>query len=264
MFALFTKVSWLVLQPSSLIAMALLVGLALLWRDRIGAARRWLGGGIAALLICGFGSLSDVLIIPLEDRFPRPNLDTATITGLIVLGGSEDARVGGARGVIAVNDAGERIIEIAALARRFSEARLLVSGGGDVTSDATESEAATASRILQALGVAASRITMEDRSRTTWENAVFSLPLMAQKSGERWLLVTSAWQMPRAIGAFRKAGVTVEAYPVDYRTTGYFSATHLHPSLTDGLRRFDTVVREYPALLIYWLTGRSSALFPAP
>jgi len=105
---------------------------------------------------------------------------------------------------------------------------------------------------------------LESLSRTTWENAAFVVPLVKQKPGERWLLVTSAWQMPRAMGVFRKVGIDVEAYPVDFRTTGQFYPWRLHGSLTDGLRRFDYVVREYPALLIYWLTGRSPALFPAP
>ena len=101
-------------------------------------------------------------------------------------------------------------------------------------------------------------LTFETKSQTTWENALLSAPLIAQQQGQRWLLVTSGYQMPRAMGAFRKAGLSVEAYPVDYRTTGTALRLYLNGSLTDGLRRFDYVVREYPALLVYWLAGRSS------
>jgi uncharacterized SAM-binding protein YcdF (DUF218 family) len=264
MFAIFTKYAWLFLQPSSLIAAALAIAL---WRVRqanLISVRRWLSGALAALLLCGGTSISDLLIIPLEDRFARPDLANADITGLIVLGGSEDAAVAAARNVIAVNEASERLIEGVALARRFPKARLVFAGGGDVLSSARESEAAAAGRLFEALGIAPDRITLEAKSQTTWENATLSAPLIAQQPGQRWLLVTSAWQMPRAMGAFRKAGLIVEAYPVDYRTTGQLLRVDLNGSLTDGLRRFDYVVREYPALLVYWLTGRSSALFPRP
>ena len=57
---------------------------------------------------------------------------------------------------------------------------------------------------------------LEDQSRNTRENAIFTRRLVDPKPGERWLLVTSAWHMPRAIGVFRKAGFEIEAFPVDY------------------------------------------------
>ncbi len=264
MFAVFSKVAWLLLQPSALIAMALVWGLWRLRRGQVIAARRWLTGGVVALLVAGFSPLGDLLVMGLEDRFPRPELAGTRVDGIIVIGGAEVASVAAARGVIAVNDAAERYIEAAVLARQYPTARIVFAGGGEVFSGAGESEAQSASRILQGLGVEHARLTLEDRSKTTWENAVFAAPMIAQKPGERWLLITSAWQMPRAIGAFRKAGLNVEAFPVDYRTTGKTPLRHWHATLSEGLRRFDTVVREYPGLLVYWLSGRSSALFPAP
>lgn len=264
MFAIFTRAAWTFGQPSSLIAISLIIGLWYLARHRHAPARRWIMGATAALLVCGLSPLSGLLIQPLEDRFPRPDLQGARVDGLIVLGGSEEAKVAAARGVIAVNDAAERLIETAGLARRFPNARVVFTGGGEALSTAREPEAATAARVFDALGVGRERVTYESRSRTTWENGTFSAPLIAQKPGERWLLITSAWQMPRAMGVFSKVGVQVEAYPVDYRTTGRASFWYLQNSLTDGLHSFDYVVREYPGLLLYWLTGRSSALFPAP
>ncbi|MGA8158976.1 MAG: YdcF family protein, partial [Rhodoplanes sp.] len=108
------------------------------------------------------------------------------------------------------------------------------------------------------------RLIPEDRSRNTVENAVFSKELAAPKEGERWLLATSAYHMPRAIGAFRRAGFEVEAYPVDWRTRGPADAGRPFQSVADGLKRTDTAVREWVGLFVYWLTGRSSELFPAP
>jgi uncharacterized SAM-binding protein YcdF (DUF218 family) len=263
-FAFVAKIAWSLVQPSSLIIAAFGVGLWKLNRDQAAPARRWLMGSMAALLIGGFSSLGDLLIVPLENRFPRPDLADAKIDGLIVLGGSEVPKISSTRQAIAVNDAAERYIDAMVLARRFPNARVVFSGGGEALSDAGETEAQSAARIFTQLGLAPERLTLEDRSRTTWENALLSAPLIGQKTGERWLLVTSAWQMPRAMGAFRKVGITVEAYPVDYRTTGRYAPFRVVGNMADGLRRFDYIVREYPALAVYWLTGRTTELFPGP
>ena len=108
------------------------------------------------------------------------------------------------------------------------------------------------------------RITFEDRSRNTVENALFSKALVQPKPGERWLLVTSAHHMPRSVGVFRAAGFPVEAFPVDYRTRGAIDLLRPFSTLGDGLRRTDTAMREWVGLLVYRLSGRTEALFPAP
>src|SRR5437762_14334468 len=119
-------------------------------------------------------------------------------------------------------------------------------------------------RLLQGLGIVRARILLEHRSSNTVENAIFSKALAQPKPGERWLLVTSAHHLPRAVGVFRKAGFPVEAYPVDWRTRGAEDALRPFASVGDGLRRSDTAVREWVGLAVYWLTGRSSELFPGP
>ena len=118
--------------------------------------------------------------------------------------------------------------------------------------------------LFEKLGVPPDRITLESRSRNTAENAVYSKALVAPKPGERWLLVTSAMHMPRAIGAFREAGFPVEAYPVDYKTNGWQDLGSLVGSLSAGLRQTDTALHEWIGLIAYRLTGKSSALLPAP
>ena len=87
---------------------------------------------------------------------------------------------------------------------------------------------------------------------------------MPPKPGERWLLVTSAWHMPRSMGSFRAAGFPVTAYPVDYRTRGGEDARRGFLHTSEGLRRLDLMVKEWLGLLAYRLSGRTDALFPAP
>jgi uncharacterized SAM-binding protein YcdF (DUF218 family) len=163
-----------------------------------------------------------------------------------------------------LNEAAERLIAVPALARRYPNARILLSGGSGSLFYESGTEAKIAMQLLESLGITRDRIVLEDRSRNTSENAVFSKAVVQPKPGERWLLVTSAYHMPRAIGAFRKAGFSVEPYPVDWRTGGAEYAFRPFSVAAEGLGQVDTAVHEWIGLAIYWLTGRSSELFPAP
>jgi uncharacterized SAM-binding protein YcdF (DUF218 family) len=183
---------------------------------------------------------------------------------VVVLGGALSPHVSAARSDVALNEAAERLTATAELARRYPRLRIIFSGGSAslIYDDGVEAEFAR--RVLESLGVAPPRVELEERSRNTVENAVFSKAIAQPKPGERWLLLTSAYHLPRAIGVFRKAGFAVEPYPVDWRTAGLADALRPFPTVGDGLRRTDTAVREWVGLAAYWITGKSSELFPAP
>lgn len=265
MFFYAAKILWFLAQPSSVIVLTILLGAILVGSRLQRAGRRLLAIGLLALIVCGLSPISSLIIRPLENRFPRPDLASGPpVTGVIILGGGEDARAVPPREVAGLNEAAERYTEAAVLARQLPQARIVFSGGGEtIVGPQGAPEAVTAERLLSALGVPRGRITLEDRSRDTYENAVFTKRLLNPKPGERWLLITSAWHMPRAIGCFRKAGFAVEAWPVDYRTSGEFEWVP-ERAIPDGLRRIDFIVREYVGLVAYYLSGRTSALFPGP
>lgn len=266
MFFVAAKVLGFLLQPSSLMVGAVIVGAALAgtaWRR---VARGLLWGAALALLICGLSPLGDVLIRPLEWRFPRAELDRAgiPITGIIVLGGAEDSRSPDSPELAPLNEAAERYTEAVALARRLPRARLIFSGGSALLLRNELPEADTAGRLFEALGIDRDRMTLESKSRDTYENATFTARILNPQPNQRWLLVTSAWHMPRAMGCFRRAGFAVEAWPVDYRTSRQLKLPRMHNSIPDGLKRIDIVTREYAGLVIYYLTGRTDALLPGP
>lgn len=118
--------------------------------------------------------------------------------------------------------------------------------------------------LLESFGVARARVVLEERSRNTVENARFTKSLVEPKPGERWLLVTSAIHMPRAIGAFRQAGLPVEAYPVDWRTDGWSDVWKGPFWPLEGLGMTDFAIKEFAGLLSYWLAGYLPELFPGP
>jgi uncharacterized SAM-binding protein YcdF (DUF218 family) len=264
MFFHFSKFAWFVLQPSSLILLILLTGVALIVMRRPRWGLRLVIAGTAFYAVAGLSPLGHWLMIPLEERFARPMVLDAPIDGIIVLGGSIDTVVSKARGESALNEAAERLTEGAALARRLPLARLVFSGGSADILYAHVTEAGAARDLFERLGIAPQRIEIEDRSRNTAENASRTAALIAPEPGARWLLVTSAFHMPRAVGSFRAAGFDVIAWPVDFRTRGADDAWRFFPRASEGLRRVDLVVKEWLGLGAYYLTGRTDTLFPHP
>jgi len=217
-----------------------------------------------ALLLVSLAPVGALLIEPLEDRFPAPGADMPAPYGIVVLGGAIDDAASAARGQTIFDEGASRLTEAAILARRYPQARLVYAGGSASLWRAHSTEALEARQLLVALGVEASRIAIEDQSRNTDENARFAAALVHPQSGEIWLLVTSAYHMPRAMGLFAKAGFSVRAFPVDYRSLGGGRDWRLNHDPARGLRLIDLAVHEWIGLLAYRLSGRIDALFPEP
>jgi uncharacterized SAM-binding protein YcdF (DUF218 family) len=264
MFFVVSKILGLLTWPSNLIIVLGFAGALLITTRFARAGLQCLLSSILLLAICGFSPLGNALMLPLEERFPRWDPARGPPDGIVVLGGAFDTVAALARGEVSLNEAAERMTSAVELARKYPDARIVFSGGSGQLVYAGSAEAELAARLFENLGIPASRVVTEDRSRDTDENAKLSKAVADPKPGERWLLVTSAHHMPRAIGAFRRVGFEVEAYPVDWRTRGAEDIARGFRTASDGLKRTDTAAHEWIGLLVYWLSGRSSELFPAP
>ncbi len=219
--------------------------------------------GTIALLACGFGPVGAALTIPLEQRFPVLQDLSKPPAGIIVLGGGVKSRSPMANpDLLPLNSAGERITALIYLAHKYPDAQILFSGGVGDLLDFGMAEADEVQHTIAALGIDPARIIFENKSRNTFENAVFSKVLAKPKQGERWLLVTSAWHMPRSMGCFTQAGFEVEAFPVDFRTNGWADTRHPTASVAAGLQMTDVAFREWLGLVAYRLTNKTNALFP--
>jgi uncharacterized SAM-binding protein YcdF (DUF218 family) len=265
MFFILSKLLGVLVIPSNLVVEIGLLGIVLLLTPFRRLASWLVVTSVVLTAVAGFSPLGNVLILPLEDRFPPWDPSRGAPDGIVVLGGSIIPEIAVARGdESGLNEAGERITATVALAHKYPNARIIFSGGNASLFANAPSEAAVAFRQMVALGVAPDRITAEEQSRNTIENAVFSRLLANPQRGERWILVTSAYHMPRAMAAFRAAGFPIEAYPVDWRTRGWMDLQKGFPTLSEGLRRTDAATREWIGLVVYRLTGRSTQLLPGP
>ncbi len=263
MFFVLSKTLGIILLPTNLLVLLGIFGVLLLATRFALLGRKLLVASILLLAICGFLPVGNLLLYPLENRFPRWEAARAAPDGIIVLGGPIDADLSVAHGTPVISGEPDRIVAAAELAYKYPNARLVFTGGSAnlISNDAKEADFAV--EIFEALGIDKSRLIVERRSRNTYENAIFSKALVAPKPGERWLLVTSAFHMPRAVGLFRKVGFAVEPFPVDWRVGRGAEVLALSQAV-GGLARTDTAVREWIGLLVYRLVGRTDALFPGP
>lgn len=263
MFFAVSKIFWIFASPLRFCVLCLIAGLALQGRWR--PARGLMIAATAALALILFTPFPYMALQPLEDRFPsQPQLELPP-TGIIVLGGAIDEDVSHWRHMPSLTDAGDRIVAGALLARRYPQAKLVFSGGSAVFGVADRpSEAHVAKKLWLDMGVPEDQILIEDRSRNTFENAAFTKTLIAPQPDQNWLLVTSAFHMPRSIGIFRRLGFNVIAYPVNFRTPGGGQEWRMRFDGTINARNFDIALREYVGLIAYWLTDKTDALFPAP
>jgi len=264
MFFTLSKIFWFFAQPLNLaIFLLLAAGIA----TAFGRRRLSIAGSVVALVIlvlATWTSLGALLIGPLEDRYSRPTIPPEHVAGIVVLGGGFEGAINLARGGYELNSSGDRFVEAAVLARRYPDAKIVVTGGVGTLLLEGEGDGVSAPRLLTALGVAPERLIMETKSRNTYENAVFTKALVTPKPGETWLLVTSAFHMPRSKALFDKAGFPTVPWPVDYRTTGREGVSLFADNEIDSIQTTTIAVREWIGLFAYWLTGKIDSPFPGP
>ncbi|WFU20167.1 YdcF family protein [Bradyrhizobium sp. CB3481] len=264
MFFVLSKTLGALLLPTNFLIGVGFVGAILMFTRFASLGRKLVIAAVLLLVICGLSPLGNLLLYPLEQRFPPWDASRGAPDGIIVLGASIEADLSTAHGIPVVRSSPDRLIAAAALAHRYPKARVVFSGGSAnlISNDAREADFAGA--IFESLGIDKSRLTMERASRNTQENAEFSKALLAPKEGERWLLVTSAFHMPRSVGLFRKAGFAVEPYPVDWRVGGRNNIFNFTNIAIDGLGRTDLALREWMGLIAYRATGKIDELLPGP
>jgi uncharacterized SAM-binding protein YcdF (DUF218 family) len=262
-----SKLGWLFLAPSNFLVLLLVLGAAL----RLRARWRSLGGklfkvGGAGMVITTLLPIGEWLTTSLEDRFPplqncQTGLEPPDIAGVIVLGGAMSSIERNGVSLDRMSDASDRIRTAAQLARAFPQAPVLIAGGVSFPTRGSKSESQLMAQLLTEMGVARERFILESASRTTAENARNAAAASSREAAP-WLLVTSAFHMPRAVGAFRAEGIQVIAAPTDWQIDPYAPWQGL--SAFERLRLLDLSTKEYLGLLAYFATGRSQEILPSP
>ena len=243
----FNYIVWGLFQPSQLIVIAAVLA-AVLWRRPI--ARKLAGVTVGLFLLFGLAPLGYLLNKPLERRFEIP-AGIADVDGIIVLSGAEQVRLSELYSQPQLSGAGDRLTTFLMLAAAHPGARLVHTGG-------VQSQIARS--LLLGAGVEPERMVFEDRARNTCDSAPAARELVAPGPEERWLLVTSAAHMPRAVACFRAINWHVIPYPADFRS----GSTMWSYDVLGNLETLDLAVHEWLGLVYYRVRGYTNDVYPAP
>lgn len=264
---LFSKILWSTLEPLNLFLIALMIGLVLAGTRRYAVwGRRLMVSVIVLTLVPTILPLEQWGGAVLENRFAFPDPLPDKVDGIIILGGGIDPAMSEAHHQVAVNGAITRLTAAVPLARRYPNAKIIFTGGSGHPRLPELKEAAYAKAFYEDIGFDTSRVIFEDWSRNTRENALYSKQLAEPKPGETWLLITSAFHMPRSVGCFRAVGWPVVPYPVHYQTLSRddMGWSDLRFSVGAGIGGLSSLAHEALGLAYYRLRGWTDTLIPGP
>lgn len=259
-----SKILWFILNPFNVILLLFVSGWLLLYK-KPNLGKKLIASGLVFVFLFGLSPISNFMMQTLENRIPAGVIPDR-IDGIIILVGA--VNMGILRpGLIELNDQADRIVEGVILTKRHPEAKLIITGGsGYLNQSENLREADYLKKLAILLGVNEDRIVIERNSRNTHEHAVEMAKLLLDKDGGRWVLITSAFHMPRSFGCFKKEGINVIPHPVDFKTKTDvytdFSLLSLLPKISN-ISSFSNVLHEWLGLIAYWMAGHTDSLFPA-
>lgn len=251
--SIYRSFGWWVINIDSFFLVLLFLGAGLMAIQRKVWGKRFLIISCLGFAFLGVIPIGVWMIEALENRFPKIHQFPSDTKGIILLGGSFDQAVTQGRGETAYNPAAGRFIQFVEVAKESPHLQPVFTG--------TPFEVETAKREFEALGLDPSRVLFEGTSKDTKDNALKTAALLNSKAGEKWVLVTSAYHMPRSVGLFRKAGFDVIPYPDDYHTSGQ-ERMGFSFGLKRNLEAWQASSREWLGMVINYLMGRSDDLYP--
>lgn len=254
LFFLVSKTIGALFTPSYFLIATGIVGLILILSRYRPLGQKLLAVCVAGFVLCGFLPVGNLLILPIETRFPAWTANGGAPDGIVILGGDVD-----------------RILAGIKLVRQYPRARIVFSGGnGNLIRTDDTTEADYFEEILAGLGLEHERLLFDRQARNTQENAEFSKAIAQPKPGERWLLVTSPFHMPRSVGVFRKIGFAVEPYPIESypfdnrKKRDWPQVLTLNSNFLARVKQTDGAVHEWAGLIAYRLGGITTELLPSP
>jgi len=263
MFFMSSKILWYLLNPFNIILLFLILGWLLYFKKPI-IGKILVGTGLILIFLFGLSPIPNFLIRTLENRISAGTLPDR-IDGIIILAGSIDIEAS-RPGLIELSSESDRIIGGVILAQKHPEAKLIITGGsGYLDQSENLREADYMQKLAILLGITKDRIFIDRNSRNTHEHVVELFNLLPNKDNANWVLITSAFHMPRAFTCFRKAGIKVIPYPLDYKTKfdthNALSISMLLPTL-GNINRFNIALHEWVGLVVYRLLGYTDSVFP--
>ena len=260
MFFYLSKIIGTILSPLNFILLLLAAGVFLLFLKRPRAGTFLAALSFIAFLIFGILPTGHNMLVLLENKYARPAEMPDWVNVIFVPGGSFETSISEGRGMPSLNDSADRITDAIALANKHLYAMLIFSGGNASLLKKERTESEDAAQFFHDLGFASDRVLYEDQSRNTYENIKFTRDLFTPLPDEKWVVVTSAYHMPRTLAVMKnlKWQGDIIPYPSDYRTDGKFRWIPENFNILGNMYDSHVAIHEYLGLAAYYMGGKIS------
>ena len=256
-----SKFLWNIISPDSLFALLLAVTVGMFYFDYHVLARRLLTFLFAAVVFLSLFPVGNWMLYPLETQFKHNPELPGQIDGIIVLGGSIEPETSRAWRQLELNYSAERLTSFVELARRYPEAKLVFTGGNASINRDKPTEAGILKLHWHQLGLDPKRVQFEIQAKNTAENAYYTKQLVKPSPNSKWLLITTAFHMPRSIGVFCQNSWSLIPYPVDHQINPD-NLFEINFNLLGHAGHLKQAIHEWLGLVAYYLTGKIPDLLP--
>ena len=257
-----SKIIWFLISPSHLYLSLLSICILALFTRYQQKARKTLGVMLILIWVVALFPVGSWLYYPLETRFQHNPTLPEVVDGIIVLGGSISPSKSQYWKQLETNQYHERLSSFILLAKLYPDAKLLFTGGRAAIKDTQPTEAEFALQYFIDSGVSENRLLMEDKARNTAENIQYSKALLNPQPNENWVIITTAFHMPRSIGLFCKKNWPVIPYPVDHASNPE-TLFNVNLDLANHAASLKGASHEWVGLLAYFITGKIDQILPS-
>lgn len=134
--------------------------------------------------------------------------------------------------------------------------KILVSGGAANYLEPNTREGEMLERLYLLCNIDQNDILLEDQSLNTYQNALYSKPILEATGEKKFLLITSAGHIRRAVACFEKQGIEVQAFPV-MKGVGNrrYEIDHLLVPRIMNFHRWHSLIHEWIGFLSYKVRG---------
>jgi uncharacterized SAM-binding protein YcdF (DUF218 family) len=261
LFFWLSKLVWFVLSPLNFILILLLIVWLLILSNARRKVKPLMSVIVLSLLLIAIFPIGSWLLYPLETRFETNPALPEAIEGIVVLSGALNPDHSALWQQTQANGAVDRELTFMRLLRTYPDAVLIYTGGSSSLISNEHKAADVAKQLFAEQGIDTDRILFERQARNTHENAIFSFELAKPRLEKPWILITSAFHMPRSIGIFCKVGWPMLPYPVDHQTVPG-KQFNISFNLSAHLNMLNLAIHEWLGLIAYRLTGKTPAFLP--
>lgn len=233
--------------------LGMIVALILILIKRRKWGQRLLAGCLIPFLVINLTPMGECLLEYLEDYTPRLEKVESDVSGFIFLGGTFDMPVSQQRDFPVYNLTGSKMLSFISLMRQYPDKKFIFTGN--------QEEIKWTRYVLKEFNLDKDpNVILLGDAKTTADNAYKTFDDIKPSPEQKWVLVTSAFHMPRSVGLFRGAGWNIIPFPVDYHTNGKEERSSWLEALHAIAWR--TAIKEWAGLVNNYLEGLSPSVLP--